>query len=266
MGVESPEIGRMQASVRAWVLRAANASVHGIRRMPPHVLLSLLCASALTPVIPAAFLGIAAIGTSATAILSAVSGGALSGVIAAVAERTKPKHGPPAYTPAALEDQIAAEISKVLAAGDEHAQALRAEIAELLQKIDAGGTIARAAMERGNERIRSDVLAAIDVLGTDFAEMRFLIEDVAQAATLIQKSLDAQGADIRAIIEQNREQSADIRLFRDHVAAIARRADSGDRASGTGNGAGPGGRAGARTGVCCRSRRQMRTCSTAGSG
>jgi hypothetical protein len=222
----------MQASVRAWVLRAAGASVHGIRRMPPHVLLSLLCAAALTPMIPAAVGALTATGligaaASASGVLSAISGSALSGIIAAAADRHRSKNGPQAHAPDELEDQLAAEISKVLAAEDEKARVLRAEIAELLQKIDAGGTIARTAMEKGNEQVRGDVLAAIGALGTDFVEMRFLIGDVAQAAAQIQESLDVQGADIRTIIEQNREQSADIRLFREHVAAIARRVDSG---------------------------------------
>jgi WD40 repeat protein len=244
LGDESLEIGRMQASVRACILRAATASVRGVRHTPPHVLLSLLCASALTPIIPAAFgvmtaTGLLGAAASASTVLSGVSGAALSGIIAAAAEHFHPKNGPsPTRAPAALEERLATEVSKVLAAGDEHAQELRVEIAELLQKIDAGGTIAVAAMEQGNERIRGDMIAAIGVLGTDFAEMRFLIEDVAQAAAQIQKSLDVQGADIRAIIEQNREQSADIRLFRDHVAAIARRVDTDELVGGAGNSAG----------------------------
>ena len=61
----------------------------------------------------------------------------------------------------------------------------------------------RAAMEQGNEQIRGDVIAAIGVLGSDFAEMGFLVKDVARAAAEIQKSLDEQGANVRVIIGQN---------------------------------------------------------------
>ena len=107
------------------------------------------------------------------------------------------------------------------------AEALRAEIAAVLQQIDAGGTVVRAALEEGDERVRRDIIGAVEVLGADFAEMRFLIGDVAVAAARIQESLDVQGADIRAVIEQNRRQSADIRLFRDDVAVIARWLEAG---------------------------------------
>jgi hypothetical protein len=100
---------------------------------------------------------------------------------------------------------------------------LRSEIASVLKEIDAGGTALRAAMQETNERVRSDVIAAIGVLGSDFSEMGFLLKDVAQAAAEIQQSLDVQGADVRAIIEQNERQSADIRLVREDLAVIVGR-------------------------------------------
>jgi WD40 repeat protein len=237
-GEDPSEIGRMQASVRAWVLRAASASVRGLRGIPPPMLLSLLCASAFSPLLPvAAGLGAAAIAGST--VLSSISGGALSGIVASALDRARSKGGPHEPASAGLQEQIAEEISRVLTAGDASAQALRAEIATVLQGIDAGAVMVRAAMEEGDERVRRDVIAAIEVLGSDFAEMRFLITDVALAAAQIQESLDVQSADIRAIIEQNQRQSADIRLVRDNVAAVARRAGVGGLAITGGNGAGP---------------------------
>ena len=86
-----------------------------------------------------------------------------------------------------LEKGVAWQIQQALAAGDERADALRGEIASVLKEIDAGGTALRAAMEQGNERVRSDVIAAIGVLGSDFSEMGFLLQDVAQAAAEIQE-------------------------------------------------------------------------------
>ena len=127
----------------------------------------------------------------------------------------------------------------MLAAGDANAQALRAEIAAVLEKIDAGGTMLRAAMAQGNERIRGDVIAAISVLSSDFVEMRFLIKDVAQAAAEIQKSLDAQGADVRVIIGQNEQQSTDIRLIREDVAVIARQTSAAVLVGAAGDGGAP---------------------------
>jgi methyl-accepting chemotaxis protein len=99
---------------------------------------------------------------------------------------------------------------------------LRAEIAAVLEKIDAGGTVLRAAIEDGNERVRSDVIAAIGTLGAGFDELGFLVKDVARAAAEIQRSLDEQGADVRAIIDQNARQSTEIRLAREDLAVIER--------------------------------------------
>ena len=45
------EILRMQAGVRAWVLRAAGGSGRGLHEISPPVLLSLLCAAAFSPLI-----------------------------------------------------------------------------------------------------------------------------------------------------------------------------------------------------------------------
>ncbi len=119
-----------------------------------------------------------------------------------------------------LEEKIARQIERALAAGDANAQSLRAEIAAVLEEIDAGGIALRAAIEDGSERVRSDVIAAIGKLGAGFGELGFLIKDVARTAAEIQRGLDEQGADVRAIIDQNARQSTEIRLAREDLAVI----------------------------------------------
>jgi WD40 repeat protein len=213
-------VGRMQAAVRGWVLRAASGSTRGLRGIPLPVLLSLLCASALSPLFVAA--GAGAAGLAGVGVMSSVSGGVLSEIIAGVLERTRSSGEEDGSGPAETEGEIAAEIGRLLAAGDATAQALRAEIAKVLREIDAGGTVLRAVIEQGNEQVRSDVIAAIGGLGLGFDELGFLVADVAAAAAEIQASLDAQGANVRAIIEQNDRQSTDIRLVREDLAVIAR--------------------------------------------
>jgi len=212
----------MQAALRAWVLQAASGSGRGLRGTPPVVLLSLLCAAAFSPLFTAVVgVGAAAV-VAGSGVLSSISGGVLSGIIVEALDRARSKGKTRTPTSAALVGEIAEEIGRMLAAGDTNAQALRAEIATVLQEIDAGGTVLRAAMEESNDRVRRDVIAAIGVLGSDFAEMAFLIKDVAQAAAEIQERLDVQGAGVRAIIDQNNRQSTDIRLVREDVAAFAR--------------------------------------------
>jgi hypothetical protein len=182
----------MQASVRAWVLRAAAGSARGLRGIPPPLLLSLLCASAFSPLLPVVA-GLGAAAVAGSTVLSSISGGALSAIVASALDRARSKGGPHESAPAGLQEQIAGEICRVLAAGDASARELRAEIAAVLQEIDAGAVMVRAAMEEGDERVRRDVIAAIEVLGSDFAEMGFLITDVALAAAQIQESPGCAG-------------------------------------------------------------------------
>ena len=213
------EIQRMQDGVRDWVQKAARRGQSGLRSASPAILLSLLCASAFCPLLMVT--GVAGAGLS---VLSGLGGGFLNQVVSDALERLRKQKGGQAPSRPDVEKGIAQQIQQVLAAGDARADALRAEIASVLKEIDAGGTALRAVMEQGNERVRGDVIAAIGALGADFGEMRFLLHDVAQAAAEIQKSLDEQGADLRAIREQNTRQSTDIRLVREGLAVIARRA------------------------------------------
>jgi hypothetical protein len=216
------EIQRMQDGVRDWVEQAARRGKSGLRSASPVVLLSLLCASAFCPLLMAT--GVAGAGLS---VLSGIGGGFLTQVISDALDRLHEHGAGHAPSREDLERGLARQIQQVLGAGDERADALRGEIASVLQAIDAGGTALRAAMEGAGERVRREVIAAIGVLGSDFSEMGFLLEDVARAAAEIQKSLDEQGADIRAIIEQNARQSTDIRLVREDLAVIAERVGGG---------------------------------------
>ena len=237
-GVEhdAAEAGRMQAAVRTWVLRTASGSARGLRALPPRALLSLLCAAALSPVL-AAGAGLGAVALAGTGVLSSVGSSVLSEVIASALARTRSKGGHSSAHD--LDAEVAHEIERVLAAQDAHAAALRAEIGKLLRQIDAGGAVIQAAMEQSDERVRGDVIAALEVLSSSFSETRFLINDVIEAAAQIQRSLDEYGANIRAIVEQNDRQSTDIRLVREDLAAIERRSGGEMPATAPGNGAGP---------------------------
>ena len=154
-------------------------------------------------------------------MLSSVGGGALTQAVTDALARLRQRGQ--ARTPSRddLEKGIARQIQQALAAGDQRADALRSEIASVLKEIDAGGTALRAAMEEANERVRTDVIAAISVLSSDFSEMEFLIKDAAKAAEEIQQRLDVEGANVRAIIERNERQSADVRLVREDLAVRA---------------------------------------------
>ncbi len=162
------EIQRMQDGVREWVQQSARRNGGGLRAASPAILLSLLCASAFCPML---MLGGAA--GAGLAVLSSVGGGVLTQAVTEALNKLR-QHGQ-ARSPSQddVQEGIAQQIQRVLEAGDERADALRSEIASVLKEIDAGRTALRAALEVSSERVRSDVIAAIGVLGSDFSEMSF---------------------------------------------------------------------------------------------
>jgi len=213
------EIRSMQTGVRAWILRVGRGGGRGLRQISSPMLLSLLCAAAFGPVLQVAAGITGAAAVAGIGVLSSVGGGVL---------------GEPSREE--LEEAVAGQLERALAMGDEHAGILRAQIAMVLEKIDAGGTALQAAVETGSERLRSDVVTAIGELGTGFAELRFLLIGVERAAADILENLDGQDAKLRTIIDQNSRQSTEARLTREAVAAIELRI----RAGAVGEGGEPG--------------------------
>ena len=213
------DIQQMQDGIRDWVQRTARRSDGGLRKISPPLLLSLLCASAFCPLLA---VGVGITGAAAVAglgVMSSVGGGVLSGVLASAVDRLRSRGEGSTLPRQDLENGIAQQIQDVLAAGDEHAEELRSEIAAVLEKIDVAGTMLQTAIETGNERVHGDVIAAIELLGDGFSELGFMIEDVARVAVEIQKSLDEQGANVRGIMDQNYRQSTEIRLIREQLVA-----------------------------------------------
>ena len=144
----------------------------------------------------------------------AVLGDLISAAIDGV--RASSQGRPP--SPDDLEREIFWRIQHVLAAQDENAAVLRAEIAEVLAETDAPRSALPEATETGNDRLRNDVISAIDTLSSGYPEMAFLARAGDHEAAQMQQRLDGQGAEFRALSE-----SADAR---EDLAAIPRR-DSG---------------------------------------
>ncbi|HEY6277075.1 MAG TPA: AAA family ATPase [Streptosporangiaceae bacterium] len=216
------EIQRMQEGVRDWVRQPARQARGGPGTDSPVIVLSRLCASAFTPLLMA---GDAA--GAELAVLSSAGSQDLSQAVTGALARSRRHPQPHVPSRDELEEGIARQIQQALTPGDERANALRSEIASVLKRIDAGGTALRAAMDEANDRVRTDVFAAISVLSSGFSEMAFLIKDAAKAAERIQKRLDAEGAKAQAIIERNERQSTDVRLVREDLAAGAGRVGAG---------------------------------------
>ena len=233
------EIRLFRDAVRARIEHAAADTGCGVREIPPSVLLSLLCASAFSALFGASAPGADAAGASGLGVLPPGSGilrALISGALDAV-PASRP--GPPSQ-PRELERELYWRLERVLAAGDEQAAALRAEIAVVLEESDAMRSALFAAIETGDDRLRGDVIAAIDTLSSGFAEMAFLLRTGDHGAAQMQRHLDGQDAQFRALGDAVRRQSADVRIARQDLAVIrqrqslaarghARHADAGPR-------------------------------------
>ena len=215
----------MRNGVRKWILRAG----HDLRETPAPALLSVLCAAAFCPLIAVGAVITGAAAVAGIGVLSSVGGGVLGDVITNAIDRLRRQKGERSTSESEVEKVLADEIRKVLTAGATDASALRAEIGVVLEEIDLGGAVLREAIESGDKLLRSELITAISILGSDFAEFRFLIGDVAAAAARIQQGLDEERVNTRVIIEQNAGQSAEIRRVREELAIIERRTRPGVR-------------------------------------
>src|SRR5690348_2963594 len=216
------EVERLQASIRAWVLRMARSGRHDLRGIDGPAVLPLLCAAAFGPVLADA--DGAAPGLARMGVLTSVGADVLAHCLAEASSRARSASADVPDLNRNLEAEISRAVREVLAARDEHAGELRSDIAMVMREIDAGGTMFRAAIEAGDTDVEREVLAALEALGAEFGDMAFMLSDLARAAGEIQDSLDGHGAELRAARERAARQLADVRLIREELAVIEQRA------------------------------------------
>ena len=227
------EVQRLQAGIRTWLLRTARSGRHELRDIDAPAVLPLLCAAAFGSALAE---GLAQAGVARMGVLSSVGADVLARLLDEAAERARPARvsgEPVSGNPQpgisepeitrSLEREIRRGVGEVLATRDKHADDLRSDIAMVMREIDAGGTVFRAAIEAGDEKLEREVLAAFEALSAEYGDMAFMLADLARAAGEIQDSLGGQGWELRAASEQVGRQSADVRMIREELAVIERR-------------------------------------------
>ena len=182
-----------------------------LRQLPPEQLLSRLSAAAISPLIES--------GTAGSQVVPSA---------AAVLKKVRVDSEGRDVTPVQRVEEIARQFEVALAGEGSSARDLQFELAAMLKEIDAGGTVLRAAVESNDERVRGNLINAIQMISSSFTEMSFLIGDVSRAASEIQKSIDQQAGDVRKIIESQSQQADDVRIIREELARIAERTSAPD--------------------------------------
>jgi WD40 repeat protein len=191
----------MQASLRKLV----QCLVHGWKRASdytPPALLALLCGTAFAPLIS---VGAGVTGAEAIAgigVLSSVGGGVLSGVLASAVDKLCARGGGRQPEPADVEQEVIAELERALAAGDERSGHLSGEIAQVLNRIDAGEVALREAIETGNAAAFAELIAALGRINQAYAEQGVLLDDMARVFDEIRHGQAEQGRDIRELSAQ----------------------------------------------------------------
>jgi WD40 repeat protein len=220
-------------AVRLQIEHAARDAGRDLREISPVALLALLCGGAFSAVAgtgadirnPVFVTGPMAL-PPAGGILEALMASAIDGVRALDRDQTLP--------PNDLAREITWRLQQVLASEDDQAAGLRAEIAAVFEGSDVMRSALVTAIETENQQLLNDVIAAIDVLSSAFGEMNFLLCEGDYGTAEMQRRLDGQGAEFRALSELARRQSADVRIVRENLAAIrTRRSLAGLGAVGT---------------------------------
>src|SRR5579872_4577247 len=167
---DGEEIRRFQSAVRARIGRIAADARRDLRAIPPDVLVSLLCAGALSAVIGPS-------GGAGRGAPPLAGGRVLAGLIAGAVDSLRVGQHRRPVPPEDLEREIFRRIHQVLAAGNDQAAALRADIARVLEETGAMRSALLAAIETGDDRLRGGVMAVIGTLSAGYPEMGFLLRD-----------------------------------------------------------------------------------------
>ena len=216
------EVERLQAGIRAWLLRMAKSGRDDLRGISAQAVLPWLCAVAFGPALADA--DGSAPGPAKMGVLISVGADALAGLLEDASSRARSASQDPAPDLIrTLEGEISRAVGDVLGARGQQADELRSDIAMVMREIDAGGTVFRAAIEAGDTELEREVLAAFEALGAEFGDMAFMLADVARAAGEIQDSLGRQDAELRAAGLRTGRQSADVRMIREELAVIDQR-------------------------------------------
>ncbi len=217
------EVERLQAGIREWLLRTSRNGRSELRDIQARAVLPLLCAAAFGSALATAGDLASASAVARIGVLSSVDAAVLSDLLRGTLEHARSAHSSADPSRYDIQREINLSLKEALASRDGQAAEVRSDIAMVLQEIDAGGTVFRAAIESGNEELQRDVLAAVEAVSTEWGEMAFMLTDLARAAGDIQDGLRGQGSELRAASEQVGRQSADVRMIREELAVMERR-------------------------------------------
>ncbi|GFJ94094.1 AAA family ATPase [Phytohabitans rumicis] len=202
-------VERARGGVRAWVRSA------GLRatRTTPYTVLALLVAAAVAPV-AAVTLGAGAAYTALLGQLGAIGAGHFGALLSETANRVRRRTPQP--TVEQWRDAVAEALGPVLAADDERARALRAEVSQVLRHVDAVA-VAFAESSEDSQELRQQLAAAVSVLGVEVDELRWMVRDAVAALDGLQEDVAVQNSVHREQVDLTRRVFVAVTQLRQEV-------------------------------------------------
>ncbi|WP_433131219.1 hypothetical protein ACQPWW_09765 [Micromonospora sp. CA-240977] len=196
-----------------------------LKRSSGPYLVSLLCATSLVPVV-AAGLTNTSVGLAISAGLGSVGANVLTNVVSQAIEHFRGAE-PDEFSAEAIERKLIVLLEEVLVDDGGQANVARAEIAELLKRIDAVGAL----VEAGDAELRDGVVETLALLASQFGEFRFVVAEARQALWRVESSLRRQEELQRVGLERVADQQVTLRLVLEKVSAVEARSSADPGAS-----------------------------------
>jgi WD40 repeat protein len=204
---QSGLIAAARAGVRETVAESASGG-SGRRWLVPLAAAAAVAAAACTPIAWPLLVGGAAVAPAALTALfgqvGGVGGGLLSEAVIRAWDRLHERKHSDAG-PGEFQEELANELKEALSSSSADAAGLRAELAGVLQGVDAvkvalTTTIETTVRESGDQ-VRAVLIEGLQDLGTRFSEFRWMVEEVSDQLTRIAESQAELAAGSRAILE-----------------------------------------------------------------
>ena len=218
---------RAQDSIREWVTAASAPGRAGSKWVVPLAASAAITAAACAPVVWPLLAG--AGGGAAVAAAVSQLGGMGGGLLAEAAIRAWDRlrsHGPPDAGQADLRDALAAELGAGLTLDTPGAAALRAEVAGVLQGVEAVQVALTATVKESAAGVREVLVRGLRELGEEFTEFGWVLNEVNQQLTVMAEDVAQTAAATRLVADNQQQTLVELGMLRQEVRSAFRyRAD-----------------------------------------
>jgi hypothetical protein len=180
------------------------------------------CAPVAWPLLAGGLVASSAL-TAAFGQVGAVGGGALTEVVIRAWDRLQAREGPH-IEQGKLQEALTEELAQALVSSSAVAGGLRAEVAGVLQGVDAvkvalTTTIETTARESADQ-VRSVLIGGLRELGTQFTEFGWLLEEVNDQITLIAERQAELAANSRTMLEAQQRALVQLTILQQQTRSV----------------------------------------------